>query len=155
MIDSAAVPAPQAEPKPQLTEPLAEPPQVPRKRRWISVLWLASPLLAWLAWWKFAALRTLFFAALPYTQSVAFTSIGVVGLLYKDTYRHPGARRAALCLFIVLGGLMALNTYRERDAAQHARTKTAENFNGINGRIDGLKKDLGTALTRPIPRSAH
>jgi hypothetical protein len=93
MIDSAAPPAPEAEPQSRPPEPPAEPPPAPRKRRWISALcWLASPFLACLAWWKFAALRPLLFAALPYTQSLAFTSIGIIGLLYKDTYRHRGAR---------------------------------------------------------------
>jgi hypothetical protein len=148
MIDSAAVPAPEAEPEPRPPEPPAQSPPTPRRPWWISALWLSSPFIALLAWWKFAALKNLFFDALPYTQAVAFTSIGVIGLLYKDTYRHHGARRAALCLFVLLGCLMALNTYRERDAAQQAGIKTAGNFDGVNGRLDGLKKDLGDRVDK-------
>jgi hypothetical protein len=115
---------------------------------------LCAPFAAFLLWWKFSALLPLFFVVLPYTQAVAFASVGIVGLLYKDTYSHPVAGRVALCMFIVFGFLMALNTYRDRDASRQDKEKSTESFKGVNGRIDGLNKDLGAESIRQIVPSA-
>jgi hypothetical protein len=146
MSDSAAAPAPQGEPQPCPPEPPPAPAQ--RKRRWPAILWLCAPFAALLLWWIFSALQPLVLAALPYTQAVAFASIGIVGLLYKDKYSHPFAARVALSMFVMFGALMALNTYRDREASRQDKKKNTEDFNGVNGRIDGMKKDLGDRVDK-------
>jgi hypothetical protein len=79
-----------------------------------------------LAYWKRAALPGLFDLALPYSSAIAFVSLGVIGVRYKDKYAHPNAARAALGIMVTFGFLMGVNTYREKYAAKVEKKNTAD-----------------------------
>lgn len=70
--------------------------------------------------------------------------MGVFGLLYKDRekYTHPIAARVALCMFIIFGFLMAVNTWREREVSGLRDLRTAERFEGVVGAIGSVRTDL-------------
>lgn len=92
---------------------------------------------------------------LPYTGAIAFLSLGLIGLRFKDwkKYEHPYAPRAALCILFLCGILMGVNSYRDRQsrikqqqdtaaALESIRSQAVQESAKTNGKLDGLTGEV-------------
>jgi hypothetical protein len=111
-------------PPPPAPEVKIRPPREKRKRNAIVFSAALFVILAIAAYMKRAAFPDLF-ELTPYAPAIAFVSIGVVGVFFKDKYTKPIAGKVVAAMFVFFGFMMGLNTYHERAAAKIEKKATA------------------------------
>jgi hypothetical protein len=134
--EEAAVPeVVERAPEPAVAGEVEIQPSRRRRKLLAAMLTILSVVICAFAYWKRAALLGLVDIVLPYSSAIAFVSLGVIGVRYKDKYAHPLAARAALTIMIVFGCLMGVNTYREQKAASVEEEKTADSISQLTNTV--------------------